>query len=168
MIEEKMKDPKFLLEEAIKKRDELNTFIKVLEEMIGISSDSSQVSTTAKGPEGPPAGDVTDPLSAVYPGMFFGKTQPQAVKFLLERIRRPLKTKTILGCLEKGGMKIGGKKPSVNLWGVLNRNSEIFILVPKAGWALTDWYDASVVAKYRKEAEGKEEENGKEDENGKQ
>jgi hypothetical protein len=166
MVEEKIKkDPKFLLEEAIKKRDDLNIFIKVLEEMIGTSSDSSQgVSGASKGSEVIPAGEISDPLSVIYPGMFFGKSQPQAVKLLLERVRRPLKMKRILECLEKGGLKIGGKKPGTNLWGTLNKNTDIFILVPKAGWALTDWYDASVVTKYRKESEGKEGENGKEEE----
>ena len=36
-------------------------------------------------------------------------------------------------CLKKGGLEIGGKKPDVNLWSVLNRASDTFILVPKAG-----------------------------------
>jgi hypothetical protein len=167
MADEKTKkDPKSLLEEAIKKRDELNTFIKVLEEMIGMSSDSNQgVLTASKGPESLPAGEITDPLLVIYPGMFFGKSQPQAVKFLLERVRRPLKMKAILECLEKGGLKIGGKKPGTNLWGTLNRITDTFILVPKAGWALTDWYDASAVSKLRKESEGKEGENGKDEGN---
>ena len=59
---------------------------------------------------------------------------------------------------------MGGKKPEINLWGTLNRNKDIFILVPKAGWGLVDWYDPSVIAKYRKEGskENGEEEKSKE------
>src|SRR5438046_2484912 len=116
MAEEK-KDPRTLLTDAIKRRDELNTFIKVLQEMIGGGeslqinvSDSVSVSDSAHV-----RGEIADPLSAVYPGMFFGKSQPQAVELLLEKVGRPLKTRTIFKCLEHGGMKVGGKKPLVNL-----------------------------------------------------
>ena len=97
--------------------------------------------------------------------MFFGKSQPQAVKTLLESVgRRPLKTKIIVECLEKGGLKVGGKKPAVNLWSALNKNTETFILVPKAGWALRDWYDEAAIARMSKNNEDKEEENGQEEE----
>jgi hypothetical protein len=151
------KDVKALLADAIRKRDELNTFIKVLQEMAGgpvipEGTNDSLLPATAQ--------DITDPLTAVFPGMFFGKTQTQAVKLLLERVdKRPVKTKVIIECLKKGGLAIGGKKPDVNLWGVLNRSSD-FILVPKAGWGLVDWYEPSVIAKYRKEGP---KENGEED-----
>lgn len=151
---EESKETRTLLENAIRKRDELNTFIKVLQEMLGLSSEPSQTEgapSTTKQTEAP-AGDFVDPLAAVYPGMFFGRSQPQAVRMLLEKMRpRPIPMRTLLAALEKGGLKVGGKKPSVNLWGVLNRNSDQFILVPKAGWALTEWYEASVLAKMRKE-----------------
>lgn len=168
MSEEK-KDSKMLLADAIKKRDELNTFIKVLQEMIGaepvslITSDSTQPTEAAKVQL-----EISDPSTVLYPGMFFGKSQPQAVKLLLEKVRRPLKTRTVIECLDKGGMKIGGKKPTVNLWGVLNRNQDTFILVPKAGWGLVEWYDAAVIAKYRKEdVKESDETNDAEKENGK-
>lgn len=32
---------------------------------------------------------------------------------------------------------------------ILNRNPETFILVPKAGWGLVEWYEPSVIAKMR-------------------
>jgi len=146
------KDINALLTEAIRKRDELNTFIKVLQEMGGTSLPTETAPTDA-GQQQTSGQEVTDPLSAVYPGMFFGKTQPQAVKALLDKMKpRPVKTKTIVDCLKKGGLEVGGKKPEVNLWGVLNRSSDTFILVPKAGWGLVEWYDPSVIAKMRKEA----------------
>jgi len=157
------KDPKTMLTEAIKKRDELNTFIKILQEMMGGTEAAGTANAdTQKPAETLPAGEVTDPMSVVYPGLFFGKTQPPAVKLLLERVKRPLKTRVIIECLKKGGLEVGGKKPAINLWGVLNRNSDDFILVPKAGWGLVEWYEPSVIAKYRKEdsKEG-DENNGK-------
>jgi hypothetical protein len=146
------KDVTKLLEEAIRKRDELNTFIKVLQEMSGASPSMPEpVSVGSQQQPFTPGQEVADPLTAVYPGMFFGKSQTTAVKMLLERVHRPLKTAEVIECLKKGGVEIGGSKPSRNLWGILNRASDTFILVPKAGWGLMDWYEASVIAKYRKE-----------------
>lgn len=142
-----------LLADAIRKRDELNTFIKVLQEM-GVTANAASTETSSPAGENPaiPAPEGTDPISVVYPGMFFGKTQPQAVKLLLDRMKpRPIKMKVILECLKKGGMEVGGKKPDVNLWGVLNRSSDTFVLVPKAGWGLVEWYDTGVIAKMRKD-----------------
>ena len=72
MAEEKIKkDPKALLEEAIKKRDELNIFIKVLEEMIGSSSASINVKADMKmTAELSSPGQTFDPLSVVFPECF--------------------------------------------------------------------------------------------------
>jgi hypothetical protein len=157
------KDPKTLLSEAIEKRNELNIFIKVLQEMIGGDSTLTPGtgSVTLSGEDIKLRVEAGDPAAVVYPGMFFAKSQPQAVRILLEKVGRPLKVRTILECLEKGGMKVGGKKPAVNMWGVLNRNQEIFVLVPKAGWDLVEHYDPKVIEKMRKQ-DGKAEEGDEE------
>ncbi len=166
MTEEK-KDTKTLLAEAVKKRDELNTFIKVLQEMLGETDVSATgVPASARQAELMPGGDIADPFSVVYPGLFFGKSQSQASKLLLERVKRPLKTKVIVECLDKGGLKVGSKNPAVNLWGILYRSKEIFVLVPKAGWGLVDWYDLGVLVKMRKKQpreNGEEESVGEDD-----
>ena len=154
------KDVKALLTDAIRKRDALNTFIKVLQEMAGAAASVGESIAPDGAQQSLPGQEVADPLTAVFPGMFFGKTQPQAAKLLLERVRRPIKTKTIIECLKKGGLEVGGKKPEVNMWGILNRASDTFILVPKAGWGLIEWYEPSVIAKYRKEGP---KENGEEE-----
>jgi hypothetical protein len=165
---EERKDPKVLLEDAIRRRDELNTFIKVLQEMIGGVTASEDPADKSKVRTLDESVSITaratfDPATVVYPGMFFGKSQPQAAKLLLEHARRPLKTKLIVELLERGGCKVGGKKPSVNLWGVLKRNTDMFALVPKAGWGLVDWYEPSVLAKMQKEVPKEDEEgNGEE------
>ena len=167
MTEEK-RDTKMLLADAVKKRDDLNTFIKILQEMLGeVDVSATGVPASARQAELTPAGDIADPISVIYPGIFFGKSQPQAAKLLLERVKRPLKTKVIVECLDKGGLKVGGKSPAVNLWGILNRSSEVFVLVPRAGWGLVGWYDAAVLAKMGKEGvkeNGEEENEGKKDE----
>jgi hypothetical protein len=163
---EDTRDTRALLEEAIRRRDELNTFIKVYQEILGRADESSPVPTPNGGGAERPASTTRsgfDPLGVVYPGMFFGKTQPQAVKMLLEKVKpRPMKTRTVIEELSKGGLVVGGKKPAVNLWSILNRNPETFILVPKAGWGLVEWYEPSVIAKMRAgkaaENEGEEEE----------
>lgn len=147
------KDVKALLTDAIKKRDDLNTFIKLLQEMSGTALPSSESSPdgSQQQQQSLPAGEVSDPMTVVYPGLFWGKSQTQATKLLLERVRRPLKTKMILDCLKTGGLEVGGKNPSTNLWSVLNRATDTFVLVPKAGWDLIERYDAAVIAKMRKE-----------------
>ena len=166
MTDEK-KDPKVLLADAIKKRDDLNTFIKVLQEMIGTGTSSESEASEGGGNQkfskdllGP--GGMFDPLAAVYPGMFFGKSQPQAAKIFMELCKRPMKLKTIIEGMEKGGCKVGGKKPMVNLWGILNRDQDTFIRVPKAGWGLVEWYEPSVIAKFRREGKDSEENDAEE------
>lgn len=146
------KKPEAILRELIGRRDELNIAIRILQETIGVT-DAAQVET---GPTQQQAQDRQtggadfDPLAVVFPGMFYGKSQTQASKLLLEQVRpRPLPTKVIASCMEKGGLKIGGKKPLVNLWGTLDRDED-FLLVPKAGWTLAEWHSPSTIAEYRK------------------
>lgn len=158
------KNPKEILEELIQKRDELNIAIRILQHAIGVSeSVRGEVGSPKPGVERQAGADF-DPLAVVFPGMFYGKSQTQAAKLLLEQVRpRPLQTKSIAACLEKGGLKIGGKKPLVNLWGSLDRD-ENFLLVPKAGWSLTEWHSPSTVAEYRKKRGKKDVEEGNDDE----
>jgi hypothetical protein len=153
------KKPKRLLEDAIRKRDELNTFIKIYQEMLELPDAklSDNAGTSTRNNE-VPAPDGADPLSVVYPGMFFGRSQPQAVKLFLERMKpRPQRIKTILEALEKGGLKVGGKNPAPNIWKALKQNEDTFVNVPKAGWGLTEWYDPSSLAKMRRGQESPDE-----------
>jgi hypothetical protein len=155
------KDVRALLADAIRKRDELNTFIKVLQEMGTVAAPESATDEAAKPAK--TAREATDPMSVLYPGMFFGKSQAQAARALLERVHRPLKTRVIAECFEEGGFKLTSKNAVTNLWKTLSRNPETFVLVPKAGWGLVDWYDPNVIAKMRKDSDEKgSEENGDE------
>ncbi len=161
------KKPDAILADLIRKRDDLNTAIRILQETIG-TADSAQIEIgPAQLPQNRATGADFDPLAVVFPGMFYGKSQPKAAKLLLEQVRpRPLQTKVIAACLEKGGLKIGGKKPLVNLWSTLDRDED-FLLVPKAGWTLAEWHSPSTIAEYRKKRgkKGAEEENNGDEKN---
>ena len=150
------------LEELKRKRAEIDTAIRVYEEIIVSDSVSVGLAETVQPSQDLAQAVEGDPASVVYPGMFFGQTQAVATKMLLDKVRRPLRTKAIIDCLAKGGLKVGGKNPSTNLWSVLDRNDETFVLVPKAGWALVEWYAPNVLARMRKEGS----ETGNEDKNG--
>jgi hypothetical protein len=151
-------DLKGVLEDLIRQRDELNVAIKVLQGRMGGAGSAIDPANKPIG-ENTPSGEVSDPLSVVYAGLFFGKTQTQAVKAFLERVRRPVKTPLLVEGLKKGGCTVGGSMPARNLWGVLNRFPDTFVLVPRAGWGLVEWYELAVLAKMRRD---KSEENGEE------
>jgi hypothetical protein len=148
VMADETKDAKTMLGDLIKKRDELNIAIRVLSETIGVTEAAAiEIGTPTKQVD---RGGDFDPLSVVYPGMFYGKSQTQAARLLLEQVRpRPIPTKVIAACFKKGGLEIGGKKPLVNLWGSLDRDED-FLLIPKAGWTLAEWHPASVVVQSRK------------------
>lgn len=90
--------------------------------------------------------------------IFFGKSQTEAAKMLLERVAYPLKTSVLLAGIEKGGVKVGGKNEIVkkqNLYTILNRSPE-FGRAARDTWGLIGWPGIS-----KKSAE---EENGKKSE----
>src|SRR5579864_7103483 len=45
-----------------------------------------------------------DPAQLVREYMFFNKSQPEAAKALMELVGHPLRTATIVECIEKGGV----------------------------------------------------------------
>lgn len=152
------RDAKGLLADAIKKRDDLNTFIRMMQELIGTATSETEASSPAM-PGAAAIGTDTDPLAGVFAGQFFGKSQPQAARAFLETTKpRPMPTKVIVQALEKGGAPVGGKNKATNLWGVLNRNQKDFILVPKAGWGLVEWYDPAVINRMRANGAARDEE----------
>jgi hypothetical protein len=80
-----------------------------------------------------------NPLSLIHGMVFFGKSQPEAVKAFLQMVGYPLSTQVILEGIEKGGVKVGGKDPKQNLYTILERSGE-FGRVGKGGiWGLTTW-----------------------------
>jgi hypothetical protein len=74
---------------------------------------------------------------------FYGKSQPEAVKALLEHVGHPLKTEQIVEHLEKGGVTVGGntkQKKATNLYTILHRSEDFAIVSGKRGsWGLVGW-----------------------------
>jgi hypothetical protein len=102
-----------------------------------------------------PTGDT---VSMVRDWQFFNKTQPEATEDLLQTINHPLATATIVECLEKGGLKIGGETPEnkkQNLYTILARSGR-FGRAARGTWGLPDWPNVKPV-KMKRRGEKKEE-----------
>ena len=84
---------------------------------------------------------VEEPVSMVREWQFFNKSQPDAAKLLLEMVTHPLRTATIVECIEKGGVKVGGttaKDKKQNLYTILSRSGQ-FGRAAKDTWGLPNW-----------------------------
>jgi hypothetical protein len=82
-----------------------------------------------------------DPLSLIREFQFWGKSQPEAAKALLELVGHPMKTEQILVGIEKGGVKVGGQskqKKVTNFYTILGRSKD-FATVARGTWGLTSW-----------------------------
>jgi HB1, ASXL, restriction endonuclease HTH domain len=72
---------------------------------------------------------------------FFGKTQTDAARALLEIVGHPLTTEEIMEGVEKGGVKLGGKTPKdkkQNFYTILNRSKE-FGRAARNTWGIVGW-----------------------------
>jgi len=72
---------------------------------------------------------------------FFNKSQPEAAKAVLEIVGHPLRTQQIIDAIEKGGVKVGGKRPKdkkQNFYIILNRSKELG-RAAKDTWGLLSW-----------------------------
>lgn len=86
-------------------------------------------------------GSESDPVSMVKEWQFYGKSQVEAAKMLLELVKHPLSTNHILEGIEKGGVKIGGKTErdrKTNFYTILHRSKE-FVRIARDTWALSTW-----------------------------
>lgn len=89
---------------------------------------------------------------------FYGKSQPEAAKALLEFVGHPLRTDQIMECIEKGGVKIGGKNEKdkkQNLYTILHRSAEV-VRIERDTWGLPGWPGA--------QSKDKKDDNSKKDE----
>jgi hypothetical protein len=89
------------------------------------------------------APEGTDPESDTHvkEWQFYGKSQPEAAKALLELVNHPMKTEEIVEAIEKGGVPVGGntkQKKVTNLYTILYRN-ENFGIVKRGAWGLVGW-----------------------------
>jgi hypothetical protein len=136
----------WIRQEIERYRRRIETYLAVIAEWeteLGMPHQRHEPQNGGPAPDGgakrTPAGD--DPIASI-PGMiFFGKSQPEASRMLLERVSYPLTTGQVLSGIEKGGVKVGGKTESakkVNLYTILNRSPE-FARVARDTWGLVGW-----------------------------
>lgn len=85
---------------------------------------------------------VSDPLSLVKVGDFFGKSYAEAAREFLRRAKEPQTTVTILHALRKAHYELKAKNPASALYTTLSRHHG-FRLVTKNTWGLADWYPGS-------------------------
>jgi len=110
--------------------------------------------TSPKGSSG--AGGGEELLSVVRDYQFFGKSQPDAAKLLLEMVGHPLRTGVILAGVEKGGVKIGGKtekERKQNFYTILQRSSDL-VRVARDTWGVVGWPGVSKKSATVKEDDG--------------
>jgi hypothetical protein len=134
-----------ILEAAVnelrKRRDQLDRAIEALEAELGISTVAQTATQTV--PDAKPfaarGNEAHDLLKMVYEGQFYGKSQTQAAKDLLNLVRRPVKTPIIGEALKKSGMKVHA--PS--LYTAFKRSPEFVLVLPNT-WGLAEWYPEGV------------------------
>lgn len=129
-----------MISEYRKKIDTYQAMIAEWEKELGFSPATVSVGgepDQSKGKAAPGA----DILSMVRGFQFFGKTQTDAAKALLEIVGHPLTTEQIMEGVEKGGVKLGGKTPKdkkQNFYTILNRSKE-FGRAAKNTWGIVGW-----------------------------
>lgn len=97
--------------------------------------------------------DAGNPLAAVKEYQFYGKSQPEAARLLLELVGRPLSTEQMVEGLEKGSVEVGGttaKDKKQNLYTILGRSGQ-FGRAAKNTWGLLGWPKVQPVKKGVKE-----------------
>lgn len=131
-----------LLDEKVKERDELNSFIAVTSKMLGIPEPSGGQPAGEQGTQTLPLGALNgEPSAAVVEGEYFSFSAPKAARALLEKFgrSRPMKTEEIYAAITKGGVKIGS---SGGLYRSLTRD-KTFLRVGRGRWGLAEWYPES-------------------------
>ena len=129
-----------MISEYRKKIDTYQSMIAEWEKELGFSPASVSVAGDSDQPKGKTAPGA-DILSMVRNYQFFGKTQTEAARALLELVGHPLTTQEIMEGIEKGGVKLGGKTPKdkkQNFYTILNRSKE-FGRAARNTWGIVGW-----------------------------
>lgn len=139
------------LDEAIRKRQQLDVVIEYLQTQLGDDPGDIpgfQTPRPARQSGTPEPGK--HPSALVNPGEFYGKTSTTAAKAVLDRVgrTRPLTTGEIYEAIKKGGVDIQDQQV---LYRSLFRSSQ-FIKVAKSTWGLAAWYPESKVKAAREKA----------------
>lgn len=129
-----------MIDEYRRKIETYQTMVAEWERELGgsvaISPARDNAGNTTKNP--PAGGEVLD---LVREFQFYGKSQPEAAKMLLEVVGHPVKTGVILAGIEKGGLTVGGKgetEKKQNLYTILRRSKD-FGRIARDTWGLVGW-----------------------------
>lgn len=128
------------INELRKRREQLDRAIELLEAELGISpGPQAQAPSGGEPIQLSPRGDGVDVLNRVYQGQFFGKSQTQAAKELLNMVKRPLKTPILSDAIAKSGMKV----VTSSLYTSFKRSPDFVLVLPNT-WGLKEWYPDGV------------------------
>jgi hypothetical protein len=133
------------LNELRKKREQIDRAIEALEAVSSfVDLPSSSISAAvgvaeSKSSANAKSVDAGELMKMIYQGQFFGKSQTQAAKELLNLIKRPLKTPVLSEALIKSGMKV----VSTSLYTTFKRSPDFVLVLPNT-WGLKEWYPEGV------------------------
>lgn len=128
------------LKELRKRREQLDHAIEVLEAETGVSPNTqAPASSGGEASHFTPRGEGVDILGKVYQGQFYGKSQTNAARELLNMAKRPLKTPILSDALMKSGMKV----VTSSLYTAFKRSSDFVLVLPNT-WGLKEWYPDGV------------------------
>jgi hypothetical protein len=128
-----------MISEYRKKVETYKAMIAEWEKELGVTSTSNGSSDSEVHAK--PKSATSDIASLVRNFQFYGKTQTDAARALLEMVGHPLTTEEVMEGLTKGGVSIGGKTPrdkKQNFYTILNRSKD-FGRAAKNTWGLTSW-----------------------------
>src|SRR5437763_523426 len=93
------------LQEAVKQRDRLTSFIELLSERLEVPVPGADA---RQGSDATPTPVTGDPISAVSEGEFYGMSAPKASRALLQKVgrQRPMKTDEIFEAIRRGGVTV--------------------------------------------------------------
>jgi hypothetical protein len=125
------------LDDAVRQRDDLDTYIAVLAKRLGVEVPGRSAGGEAEN--GQSATIAGDPVAGVREGQFYGMSGPKASKALLRLVGRdrPLKTQEIFDAIRKGG--VTQIQNANTLYRSLTRDPELHN-VGRGRWGLTEWY----------------------------
>jgi hypothetical protein len=133
------------LEAARRERDRLDAAIAYLAQRVGEDPDAHAGGSASESPELSASLPATaSPVVLVAEGEFWGLSIPKAYRAMLEKSgrSRPLKTRELLACLAKGGVRVNGKEPEMQLYRTLRQDSAVRNLGGGV-WGLSVWYPAA-------------------------
>ena len=123
-----------VLADLRRKRDEIDTAIRVIETLYGSIADEIL---------GTPGSSPSPETSVNEPGAFLGLSIPDATRKLLESRKRTLTNAEVVAGLKAGGIAMNSVDPLNTVGSVLTRRFHAIgdiVRVDRGKWGLQEWY----------------------------